>query len=35
MSSDKLSDHFPVRVQLDTDKDGQRPNQIVQNSNKS
>lgn len=30
----QLSDHFPVWVQLDTDIDGERLNQIVQNSKK-
>ena len=30
----QLSDHFPIWVQIDTDIDGQRLNQIVQNAKK-
>jgi len=30
----QLSDHFPIWVQIDTDIDGQRLTQIVQNAKK-
>ena len=30
----QLSDHFPVWVQIDTDIDGERLNQIVQDNKK-
>lgn len=33
--TDQLSDHFPLWVQLDTDIEGERLNQIVQDGKKS